>query len=46
MSTDQWEAPSHELLENVYDILAKEVNKMVDDHFQRFRYGRLHHDVK
>jgi hypothetical protein len=45
-STEQWETPSHDLLGVVYGILSREVNKMVDDHFQRFRYGRLHQNVK
>ncbi|KAF9783799.1 P-loop containing nucleoside triphosphate hydrolase protein [Thelephora terrestris] len=45
-STEQWETPSHDLLGVVYDILSREANKMVDDHFQRFRYGRLHQNLK
>jgi len=45
-STEQWDAPSYELLQEVYDNLAREVNKRVDDYFHRFRYGRLHQDVK
>lgn len=45
-STERWDAPSHDLLEEVYDALAEKVNDLVDDHFLRFRYGRLYHDVK
>ena len=46
MSTEKWGDPSRELLGKVYDILAREVNKMTDDHFHRFRYGGLHQRVK
>lgn len=46
ISTEKWEIPSHDLLEDVYGILAREVNTTVDNHFRRFTYGRLHHDVK
>jgi len=46
ISTQQWDSPSYELLQKVYNVLAKEVNRTVDDHFHRFRYGRLHQDVK
>jgi hypothetical protein len=45
-SIEQWGAPSHDLLEKVYEILAEKVNKAVDDHFLPFRYGRLHQHVK
>lgn len=46
MFTEKWGAPSHNLLEKVYDALVKEVNQMVDDHFHRFRYGGLYQRVK
>jgi len=46
ISTKQWGSPSHNLLRDVYDILVKKVNKMVDDRFHRFRYGGLHQRVK
>jgi hypothetical protein len=46
VSTDQWEVPSYGLLRNVYQVLVKEVNGMVDERFSNFRYGRLHQDVK
>ena len=46
ISTEKWGDPSHELLEKVYGILAREVNKMTDDRFHRFRYGGLHQRVK
>lgn len=44
-STDQWESPSHGLLDKAYANLSREVNRIVDSHFRNFRYGRLHHDV-
>jgi len=46
ISIEQWDDPCHELLEKVYDILAKKVNKMLDDRFHRFQYGGLHQRVK
>jgi len=46
VSTEKWGSPSHDLLGKVYDILVREVNKMTDDHFRRFRYGGLHQRVK
>lgn len=46
LSTEQWAEPSHELLADVNDILVGGVNKAIDDHFLRFRYGHLYHDVK
>lgn len=46
ISTEQWEVPSYTLLQKVYNVLVKEVNRMVDERFQRFQYGRLHQDVK
>jgi len=42
ISTEKWGDPIHEPLGKVYGILAREVNKMTDDHFHRFRYGGLH----
>ncbi|KAF9648403.1 hypothetical protein BDM02DRAFT_3187163 [Thelephora ganbajun] len=45
-STKRWSTPSRDLSEKVYNILVKEVNKKVDEHFHRFEYGRLHQDVK
>lgn len=45
-STEKWEAPSYELLQSVYRVLTKETNRMIDEHFHRFRCGRLHQDVK
>jgi len=45
-STEKWEAPSYKLLQSVYHVLTKETNRMVDEHFHRFRCGRLHQDVK
>lgn len=45
-STERWGTPSRTLLETVYDILSKEVNKMVDEHFHDFQYGGLHQRVK
>ena len=46
MSTEKWRAPSLSLLEKVYNILVKEVNKMVDSHFYDFQYGGLYQRVK
>jgi len=46
ISTERWDAPGHNLLEEVYDALVERVNNLVDNHFLRFRYGRLYHDVK
>ena len=46
MATKQWDDPCYDLLEKVYDILVKEVNKILDTRFQRFQYGGLHHRVK
>ena len=46
ISTEKWSAPSHDLLGKVYEILVREVNKMTDDRFRRFRYGGLHQRVK
>ena len=46
MATKQWDDPCYDLLEKIYDILVKEVNKILDTRFQRFQYGGLHHRVK
>lgn len=46
ISTEQWDDPSHDLLQEVYDALVWEVNKMVDDRFHPFQYGGLHQSVK
>lgn len=46
VSTEQWDTPSCDLLEKVYDILVKKVNKMVDDRFHRFCNGGLYQLVK
>lgn len=46
MSIEQWGGPSHDLLEEVYDILSGEVNEMIDVRFYPYRYGGLHQRVK
>jgi len=45
-SIEQWGGPSHDLLEEVYGILAGEVNVMIDAHFLAYRYGGLYQRVK
>lgn len=46
VSIERWAGPSHDLLEEVYDILAREVNEMIDVRFYPYRYGGLHQRVK
>jgi len=46
ISTDKWGDPSHDLLEDVYRILVGRVNDVIDNHFPRSRYERLHQDVR
>ena len=46
VATEKWDTPSHDLLEEVYDILVREVNQMVDERFHDFRYGDLHQRVR
>lgn len=43
---EKWGGPSHVLLEDVYNILAREVNEMIDIHFHPYQYGGLYQRVK
>ena len=42
----QWDTPCYDLLDNVYGVLAKEVNTMLDNHFYPFQHGGLHRRAK
>ena len=46
MSIKQWGGPSHDLLEEVYGILAREVNEMIDAHVLAYQYGGLYQRIK
>lgn len=45
-SIEQWDGPSYDMLEEVYNILAREVNEMIDVHFHPYQYGGLYQRVK
>ena len=45
-ATKKWDAPCRDLTGEVYKILVREVNEMLDSRFHAFQYGGLHQRVK